>query len=295
MDKYVIHCDKHTDRLVNIHNYLKKIFPDLKIWEGVYIDKINDEIIKKYDDNLDISQKNNFVTLGEVGCYLSHHTLLKNIKEKELQDTKYTLILEDDVVFLKDFKSVISIELLDSIEFDILYLGGLDENCRDKNIKNEIFTINSVYAAATYGYIIKNSSAKKLYELTLNNPNTIDILYSTFVSNNTITGLMIFPILCTHDIESFFTTIHKENFKRSRKKSNYCPKFFNNHNNGEEKNFKNTKRIEFLLKSEKEQQEILKKEKEQMEKEKEQMEKEKEKREKQNINIKRGRTKNRIR
>ena len=106
---------------------------------------------------------------------------------------------------------------------------------------------------------------------------------------------MIFPILCTYDAESFFTTIHKENYKRSRKKSNYCPKFFNNHTNEEERNFKNTKRIEFLLKPEEEQQEILKKEKEQMEKEKEKMEKEKEKREKQNINIKRGRTKNRIR
>lgn len=293
MDKYVIHCDSHTERLVNIDNYLKKIFPDLKIWEGVYIDKISDEIIKNYDDNLDLLQKNNFVTLGEIGCYLSHHTLLKSIKEKELQDTKYTLILEDDVIFSKNFNSIISTELLDSIEFDILYLGGLDEKCRDKNIKNEIFTINSVYAAGTYGYIIKNSSAKKLYELTLNNPGTIDILYSKFVSNNTVTGLMTFPSVCIHDSESFFTTIHKEN-KRSRKKSNYCPKFFNNHNE-EKRNFKNTKRIEFLLKSEEEQQEILKKEKEKMEKEKEKREKEKEKREKLNINIKRGRTKNRIR
>ena len=162
MDVYVIHCEKHKERLPNIEHHLKKLFPQLKIWDGVVISNTVTDLEKemhKYDTKIRINSNNIFNKIGEIGCYLSHHTLLKHIKETAT--AKYTLILEDDGMLLKDAANLH--DKLNNIDFDIFYLGLNNEN-KNKNIKDDIYSINkSQPVYGTHAYVVNNNKISKIY------------------------------------------------------------------------------------------------------------------------------------
>ena len=63
MDVYVIHCEKHKERLPNIDYHLKKLFPQLKIWDGVVISNTVTDLKKemnKYDTKIRVNNNNIF-------------------------------------------------------------------------------------------------------------------------------------------------------------------------------------------------------------------------------------------
>jgi GR25 family glycosyltransferase involved in LPS biosynthesis len=207
MDIYVIHCQKHIERLANIDHHLKKLFPQLKLWDGTVIDKnvsFLQKEMQKYDNKITVKNENIFKTLGEIGCYLSHHTLLKHIKETKSL-AKYTLILEDDGMLSNN---TVNIEhILDKVEFDILYLGLNNEN-KNKKITETIYSIdNTKPLQGTHAYVVNNSKINKIYESTLTPIGPIDYQYEISIKNNTINAVIIFPYLCIQDRKSFHSTI----------------------------------------------------------------------------------------
>ena len=62
--------------------------------------------------------------LGEMGCSLSHAKVLERMIE-EGWDT--VLIFEDDVEFVSDFPAAFAESINSVPDFDMLYLGGIDE------------------------------------------------------------------------------------------------------------------------------------------------------------------------
>jgi len=64
--------------------------------------------------------------LNEIGCTLSHQHIIKLAKDNNLENV---LVLEDDCVFVKEFKekATRSIKELASVKWDILYMGGNPE------------------------------------------------------------------------------------------------------------------------------------------------------------------------
>lgn len=96
---YVIHCDKHTERLDHIENHLKKNIPELKVWQGTLIEKFEENLntqFKNYSQDISYTENNVFQSPGEIGVYLSHHLLLKHLIKHDNEDG-YTIIFEDDV------------------------------------------------------------------------------------------------------------------------------------------------------------------------------------------------------
>lgn len=88
---------------------------------------------------------------GRVGCSLSHLTLLKMAKEKELP---YIVIIEDDIHFtnIPKFKSLHKHFIENVSDFDVYLLAG---NLRPpvEKITNNILKISISYT--TTGYIVK--------------------------------------------------------------------------------------------------------------------------------------------
>lgn len=219
MDVYVIHCNKHTERLPNIEYHLKTLFPQLKIWNGVVINNsipCVEKEMQKYNSELLVKNDKVFKTLGEIGCYLSHHTLLKHIKETK-STAKYTLILEDDGMLLKE---AANIELkADQTEFDILYLGLNNEN-KNKHISDTIYSIDtSKCIQGTHAYVVNNNKINKIYENTLNPIGPIDYHYEILIKNNTINAVIFYPYLCVQDRESFHSTIKPLNMSTRQRKN----------------------------------------------------------------------------
>jgi len=114
---YFINLDENRDRWDNLSPPLQAKFTRFSAVNGKKLDK--DQLIT---DGL-IAEENN-LRMGQIGCALSHITILKHIQQ---QDEPYGLILEDDVVIPPDF-SVDRLKLPE--DFDICFLGGC-------NIKGE--------------------------------------------------------------------------------------------------------------------------------------------------------------
>ena len=219
MDVYVIHCEKHKERLPNIEHHLKKLFPQLKIWNGVVINNnvpFLEKQMKKYDTNITVKNNNIFKSLGEIGCYLSHHTLLKHIKETKTT-AKYTLVLEDDGMLLENAANIQ--DKLDKVDFDMFYFGLNNEN-KHKHIVDTIYSIdNSKPIQGTHAYVVNNNKINKIYENTLIPIGPIDYQYEILIKKDTINAVIFFPYLCVQDRETFYSTIKPLNINTRQRRN----------------------------------------------------------------------------
>ncbi len=129
---------------------------------------------------MDITVKNAHFSLGEIGCACSHREIWKEVVSKNYSRV---IVLEDDVIFEKDFK----IKLIGYIndlpnDWDIAFLGvgrrhnhngyfvNVGEIFRDiDEVKNHPFVARiqpSNLTYGMYGYIINPKGAKKLLKIT---------------------------------------------------------------------------------------------------------------------------------
>lgn len=215
---YVIHCDKHTERLDHIENHLKKNIPELKVWQGTLIEKIEENLniqFKNYSQDISYTENNVFQNPGEIGCYLSHHLLLKHLIKHDNEDG-YTIILEDDVTLCNDFENKLeNILLNNNKDFDILFLSlsACNRRFTQEMKNNKITEFNSVVKSktsggqGTYGMVYCNKHLKKIYDITCNAIHAIDVVYVMKIKEHALSSYVCTPYLCIHTGE-LSSTIH---------------------------------------------------------------------------------------
>lgn len=101
---------KHEDRLKNIKTQQSKIDNHIELFDAVKGDFLNiDEIINKYKFSSNFFS-NTFIDdkkrKREVGCYLSHLNLYRNIKNEHRFG--YTIVFEDDFNLDNNFINAIN-------------------------------------------------------------------------------------------------------------------------------------------------------------------------------------------
>jgi glycosyl transferase family 25 len=118
---------------------------------------------------------------GEIGCYLSHLKCWDLI----LQSKKsYGLVLEDDVVFTKNFKCKFNdtFKHIKDLEWDIITLG---RRCKPAWFNKKCLDGTSIYADSfypavvgygTFAYIIKRDAIEKLLRTTFPISKPIDVV-----------------------------------------------------------------------------------------------------------------------
>jgi GR25 family glycosyltransferase involved in LPS biosynthesis len=142
------------------------------------------------------------LTLGAVGCYLSHIELWKKLLNS---DQSHFLIFEDDTKLTSDFLQTAN-HVLQRIpeDFDFLFLGSIvsptSEVLSDSNvIKNKFVSLISVYGA--HAYIISKKAVEKLLSLSF----PIDKQLDSFISDyNTL--LKMYTVIPNIAYQSGFTT-----------------------------------------------------------------------------------------
>ncbi|KAL7741179.1 hypothetical protein ACLKA6_018203 [Drosophila palustris] len=102
------------------------------------------------------------MTMGEIGCFLSHYRIWQQIVQRQLQQV---LILEDDIRFEPYFRSNAQrvMEQVEKMEFDLIYFGR--KRLKDENEPWVDGTDNLVHAGYSYwtlAYVISLQGAKKL-------------------------------------------------------------------------------------------------------------------------------------
>lgn len=144
---YFINLDDNIDRWNQIsHRNLNRF------------SAINGKILNKQKlIDKGIIAKNNFLKMGQIGCALSHISVLKLIKN---QDEQYGLILEDDVILPDDF----SIERLNlPKDFDIVFLGGC--NIKGKKITENLIkptSYNGTYNLCCHAVLVNKNRVDKI-------------------------------------------------------------------------------------------------------------------------------------
>ena len=131
---FIIHCNEHTERLENIIHIQKIIKQKIEVFKGYYTKYINTDynekqkFFKKYDTCLKMNT-NVMTKPGEIGCYLSHHMLIKNILDNSNKN-EYSVILEDDVIckhnLHKAIEQIIENMIIMNKDWDIIFLGNLN-------------------------------------------------------------------------------------------------------------------------------------------------------------------------
>lgn len=180
-------AEKSINKLLNLTNSNEKnIFSKIEIYKAV-----DGQLFNKDDINNNITLKTKYTlknpssyddirSVGEIGCYLSHTNIWKNIVANNYNNC---LIFEDDVIPDKNYEKII--KYIENIpdDYDIAYLGWWSR----KNMNNYNKNSNWLYTdfnsekpnvLGLYSYVISNKGAAKL----LSKAFPIDVQLDTFVS-----------------------------------------------------------------------------------------------------------------
>jgi GR25 family glycosyltransferase involved in LPS biosynthesis len=203
--------------LNNIYDQQQKISKEIDIFDAVKGDQLNiDDLIEsgqihsKYKDGGTTYKKR------EIGCYLSHYSIFKQIKEKRRTD--YTIVLEDDFVvvtndLMHETNEALDKILAEKIDFDVLFLGHINKS-RDDDTSNysdgnddyriidNIYKVDPEYSLiGTHAYLINNKNIDKLIEATEFMHMPIDNKFKELSKNDTLNVLLIYPTLVNQSNE----------------------------------------------------------------------------------------------
>jgi GR25 family glycosyltransferase involved in LPS biosynthesis len=206
---FIIHCEQHIEREHHIKKLVKLFNDKITIFKGYYTKNIsidyNNKInyFKSIDKNMNM-KINVLSKSGEIGCYLSHHMLIKYIHENCNKDN-YSVIFEDDVVLNEnideDIKEIILNLINEKLDWDLVFLGNLTMNHK-KLIKNNIYTIDkNNCCTGTHALLINNKNIEKIYNSNCDIIHAIDWQYKINIDNKNLNGYAIFPPLCNQNTE----------------------------------------------------------------------------------------------
>lgn len=162
------------------------IFSNIEIYEA-----IDGQLLNKNDINNNITLKAKYTlknpssyddirSVGEIGCYLSHTNIWKEIVNNNYNNC---IIFEDDIIPDKNYEKIIKYIQNVPDDYDIAYLGWWTRKNMNNINKNSkwLYTINNSgipNVLGLYAYIISNKGAKKL----LSKAFPIDVQLDTYVS-----------------------------------------------------------------------------------------------------------------
>jgi GR25 family glycosyltransferase involved in LPS biosynthesis len=175
-------ADNSLEKLKKLTNN-NNIFSNIKIFEA-----IDGQLLNENDVNNKLTLKAKYTlkepssfddirSYGEIGCYLSHTEIWKEIVKNNYTNC---IIFEDDVI--PNINYEIILKYLENVpeDYDIAYLGWWSRNNINLTKRNEYWSYSNdkENILGLYSYIISNKGVKKLLSKTF----PIDVQLDTFVS-----------------------------------------------------------------------------------------------------------------
>jgi len=169
-----INLEKDKDRNKKMIKLLKENNINYKRKNAIYgknlnINNLNNKIIDKTGLE-DIKNKNYkyglSLTMGGIGCAISHYEVIKNISEQDNENIY--IILEDDVNFKEKENLISNIQTVlknAPNNWDIIYIGygPISDEYKNKKINENFYETNRIHG--TFGYIVNKKGARKILNI----------------------------------------------------------------------------------------------------------------------------------
>ena len=156
---------KHMEALCKANNIEGRFI------DAVYGKKLSiEETQRVYDKQLAIKECGRELTLGEIGCTLSHLAIYQAMLDENIQQA---VVLEDDVLLAPQFLELIGNVSSFPTDYELMLLGYYADEVTEKispaNIWSKEKIVNGINAQrlvmptyGTHGYLINLAGAKKL-------------------------------------------------------------------------------------------------------------------------------------
>uniref|UniRef100_A0A2A4JRR4 Glycosyl transferase family 25 domain-containing protein n=1 Tax=Heliothis virescens TaxID=7102 RepID=A0A2A4JRR4_HELVI len=163
---YMINLDRRTERRELMEMNFKELGMDVKHFKAVDGRDLDMNNLKDLSITLMPNYEDPYhkrpMKAGEVGCFLSHYYIWKEVVEKR---HKIALVLEDDIHFVPYFRSrfLRLMREIEQLDWDLVYIGRkilLDD---EEQYATE-HTTRPLYSYWTLGYLISEKGARKLLD-----------------------------------------------------------------------------------------------------------------------------------
>ena len=201
---YILHCKEFTERLPNIAQLQQIFSKKINNFNGYYtrynsLEK-NEQIkfLKSIDNHLQFNKDFIFNKTGQIGCYLSHHMLIRQILiENKTQG--YSVIFEDDILPTDknmEYKINNVLDSLKNTDFDIVFLGNVNDN-HGVHVVNNIYQLDTNnYCWGAHAMLINNANVRKLFYHNCFINHEIDNHYKQLIDKKTLLGYVVYPPIC---------------------------------------------------------------------------------------------------
>lgn len=166
---FMINLKRRQDRRVRMLRSLYELQIQVKIFDAVdgkalntsQLKALNIDVIPGYHD----PYSGRTLTRGEIGCFLSHYYIWKEVIERGLEQA---LIIEDDVRFEYQFRSKLLKLMHDvamaELDWDLIYIGRkrMQVQRPEKAVPNVMNLVEADYSYWTLAYAISQQGARKL-------------------------------------------------------------------------------------------------------------------------------------
>ena len=122
---YCLNLDRRSDKWTKVQKRFKKLNILVERFSGTDGDNLSEDIIKKYPK----------LNKYEIGCMLSYYRIIEDAKRKKYERI---LVLEDDVIFLKDFTSKFNDNVKKISDWKLIHIGAAQHNWMDVIIPKDL-------------------------------------------------------------------------------------------------------------------------------------------------------------
>ncbi|CAO2637217.1 Procollagen galactosyltransferase 2 [Lemmus lemmus] len=166
---FMINLKRRKDRRDRMLRTLYEQEIDVKVVEAVDGKALNTSQLKAWNIEMLPGYRDPYssrpLTRGEIGCFLSHFSVWKEVIDRALEKT---LVIEDDVRFEHQFKKKL-MKLMDDIDkaqldWELIYIGRKRMQVKEpeKAVPNVVNLVEADYSYWTLGYAISLEGAQKL-------------------------------------------------------------------------------------------------------------------------------------
>lgn len=166
MKCFVINLKRAVERKRYITTQLHKLSQEFEFVEGIDWKDIDPKLLSKTSQHFKIKNSFRTLTLGQMGCNLSHRKILKGLVGSS---EKMIAVLEDDVRLSNDFSKILSTLETSPHRFDIVFLGSRFKENGLINLvplnDNFNFSLSKAREKGAWGYVITRDAAKEFLRI----------------------------------------------------------------------------------------------------------------------------------